>query len=144
MGSALTAKHYAIIRIAKDQVGMSDSDYRAILTRLTVQETAKALKPDTFKRLMAHFETMGFQSTARRKDASRKPSKATQAQMRKIAALWDDFTDGTGTDTGLRHWMEKRGYGSSITWLENQTARRVIAALTNMVNRKAEKNARLG
>lgn len=144
MVDALTPKHFAIIRVAKEQVGMSEGDYRAILLRLTGQETAKALNPDTFKRLMAHFESMGFRSTAMKKDMRRKPGKASEAQMRKISQLWAEFTDDTGTDTGLRHWMEKRGYGSSIQWLESDTARKVIAALMNMVSRKVTKNARHG
>ena len=144
MADALTPKHFAIIRVAKEQVGMSEGDYRAILSRLTGQETAKALNPDTFKRLMAHFETMGFRSTAMKKDARRKPGKASEAQIRKISQLWAEFTDGTGTDTGLRHWMEKRGYGSSVTWLESDAARKVIAALMNMVDRKQVKDARHG
>lgn len=144
MADALSPKHFAIIRVAKEQVGMSEGDYRAILVRLTGQETAKALNPDTFKRLMSHFEAMGFRSTATRKDMRRKPGKASEAQMRKINQLWAEFTDGTGTDTGLRHWMEKRGYGSSIAWLESETARKVIAALMNMVSRKSVKDARHG
>lgn len=146
MAEALTRDHFAIIQVAKKQVGMSESDYRALLVRLTGQETAKALNSDTFKKLMAHFEAMGFRSTARRKDAARKPGKASQAQMCKIRQLWGEFTDGTGTDTdtGLRHWMEKRGYGNSVSWLEGDTARKVIAALISMVQRKNEKAARLG
>lgn len=47
MADALTPKHFAIIRVAKEQVGMSEGDYRAILFCLTGQETAKALKPST-------------------------------------------------------------------------------------------------
>lgn len=139
---ALTAKHFAIIRVAKEQVGMSEGDYRALLVRFTGQETAKALNSDTFKKVMAHFEAMGFRSTAMRKDAARRPGKASEGQTRKIIQLWAEFTDGTGTDTGLRHWMEKRGYGNSVGWLENETARKVITALINMVKRKSEKAAR--
>lgn len=144
MADTLTPKHFAIIRVAKEQVGMSEGDYRAVLFRLTGQETAKALNPDTFKRLMSHFEAMGFRSAAKRKDMGRKPGKASEAQMRKISQLWSEFTDGTGTDTGLRHWMEKRGYGSSVAWLESDIARKVIAALMNMVDRKHVKDARHG
>lgn len=144
MPDALTGKHFAIIRVAKEQVGMSDEDYRAFLLLLTGQETAKALTPVTFKKLMSRFEAMGFRSTAMRKDAARRPGKASVAQIRMISQLWAEFTDGTGTDTGLRHWMEKRGYGSSVTFLENETTRKVIAALMNMVSRKTLKDARHG
>jgi len=142
MPEALAAKHFAILRVAKEQVGMLEGDYRALLFRLTGQETAKALNSDTFKKFMVHFEALGFRSTAMRKDAARRPGKASEAQIRKIVQLWAEFTDGTGTDTGLRHWMEKRGYGNSVGWLESDTARKVIAALINMVQRKREKAAR--
>ncbi|PYF08230.1 uncharacterized protein DUF1018 [Rhodobacter viridis] len=135
MPDTITPKHFAIIRVAKEQVGMSEDDYRALLSRLTGQETAKALTPQTFKKLMAHFEALGFISTEAKKNASRHPLKATEAQMRKISELWAIFTDGTGTETSLRHWMEKRGYGCSVGWLDGGTARRVIGALTKMVAR---------
>lgn len=136
MPDAIGPKHYAIIRVAKQQVGLSDDDYRALLRTLTGQESAKALTATTFAKLMVQFETMGFRSTAARKDAGRKPGKASQAQRHKIASLWATFTNGTGTEAGLRHWMEKRGYGSSIEWLDSTDARRMIGALANMVGRR--------
>lgn len=141
MPDALTPKHFSIIRVAKQQVSMSDEDYRARLKSLTGQESAKALDERTFRKMMEHFEALGFRSTAAKKDAARHIGKASEAQRRKIASLWAEFTDGTGTDTGLRHWMEKRGYGSSPEFLEGDTARRVIGALTSMVARKAAKSA---
>ncbi len=141
MSDTLTPKHFAIIRVAKQQVGMSEGDYRALLFRLTGQDTAKALTSVSFKKLMAHFEALGFQSSAVRREAVRRPGKATEAQKYKIAQLWAEFTDGTGNDVGLRHWMERRGYGASVTWLERDTAQKVIAALMNMVARKTSKGA---
>lgn len=137
-------KHLAIIRVAKQQVGMSDEDYRALLVRLTGSDSAKALTPATFKKLMEHLEKAGFRSSAAKKDAKRHPLKASEAQLRKIEGLWDEFTDGTGTETSLRRWMDNRGYGASPTWLDADTARKVIGALTNMVSRKLEKEARHG
>ena len=63
---------------------------------------------------------------------------------RLLAVTRARITDGTGPDTSLRHWMEKRGYGSSVTWLESDIARKVIAALMNMVDRKQVKDAQHG
>ena len=133
---AITPKHFAIIRVAKAQLGMTEEDYRALLRSVTGQESAKALTPQTFKKLMDRFEQMGFRSTAAKKDAARHPDKATEAQRRKIRALWEKFTDGEGTETSLRHWMENRGYGSSPEFLDGKDAPRIIGALTNMVTRR--------
>lgn len=141
MPDTLTPKHFSIIRVAKAQVGMSEDDYRALLRSITGQESAKALTPKTFKVLMDRFERMGFRSTAAKKDAARHPGKATEAQRRKARALWAEFTDGEGTDAGLRHWMEKRGYGSSPEFLDGKDATRVIGALNNMKARKAKSTA---
>lgn len=134
--SELTAKHYSILRVAKEQLGLSDDDYRATLVRFAGEESAKALDHRSFQKLMGHFERMGFQSTARRKDAARRPGMATQAQLKKIDALWAEFTQGAGDETSLRHWMEKHGHGHGLKWLEAAGARKVIGALTRMVERR--------
>ncbi|WP_275783561.1 regulatory protein GemA [Pararhizobium gei] len=134
--NSLTAKHYSILRVAKSQLGLTDEDYRATLLRFAGSESAKALNAQSFQKLMAHFEQMGFQSTAKRKDAVRRPGMASQAQLRKIAALWADFTDETGTETSLRHWMEKHSHGHGTKWLDAAGAQKVIGALTKMIERK--------
>lgn len=88
---------------------------------------------------MAHFELLGFKSTSAKKDAARRIGMASQAQLRKITALWSAFTDGTGDETSLRHWMEKHGHGHGPRWLQKSGAQKVIAALSNMVERKKQK-----
>jgi len=139
VNTSLTAKHHALLRVAKAQLNLSDDDYRAVLSRISGQDSSKGLNPKTFKKVMDHFEAMGFKSTARTKDASRRPGMATVAQINKIRALWFTFTGGTGDDTSLRHWMETHSHGHGVQWLTGGAAGRVIAALTNMVERKKAK-----
>lgn len=43
MADRLDASHYAILRVAKAQVGLSDDDYRALLLRFSGQDSAKGL-----------------------------------------------------------------------------------------------------
>lgn len=136
MTDLLTAKHFGILRVAKQQLGLSDDDYRAILVRFSGQDSAKALDRKAFGKIMSHFERLGFQSTAAKKNAARRPGMASEAQLRKISALWAEFTEGAGDETSLRHWMEKHGHGHGTNWLEAAGAQRVIAALTNMTDRK--------
>lgn len=142
MTDGLAASHFAILRVAKAQVGLTDDDYRAILLRFSGQDSAKGLDRKSFTKIMAHFELLGFKSTSAKKDANRRPGMASEAQLRKIAALWSQFTDGTGDETSLRHWMEKHGHGHGPKWLEKTGAQKVIAALTSMIGRKAHKRGR--
>lgn len=139
MADALTTSHYSILRIAQKQLGISDDDYRAILLRFSGQDSAKGLDSKSFAKVMAHFELMGFKSTSTKKNAARRPGMASEAQLRKITALWAAFTDGTGDETSLRHWMEKHRHGHGPRWLETAGAQKVIAALTSMVERKKQK-----
>jgi hypothetical protein len=106
------------------------------MTRVAGQDSAKALDRKGFNKVMAHFEVLGFRSTSSRQDAARRPGMASQAQLRKIAALWAAFTEGTGDDTSLRHWMGRHGHGHGPKWLEKTGAQRGIAALSNMVERR--------
>lgn len=139
MTDGLTASHYSILRVAKQQVGLTDEDYRAILVRLSGQDSAKGLDRKSFAKVMAHFEFLGFKSTSAKKDASRRPGMASTAQLRKIEVLWAEFTDGTGDETSLRHWMENHRHGHGPKWLEKDGAQRVIAALSAMVDRRKSK-----
>lgn len=139
MSAVLTSRHYSILRVAKTQLGLTEDDYRGILKRLTGQESAKAMDAKGFNKVMAQFEKMGFVSTAHRKDLARKPGMATEAQLRKIAALWSQFTGGTGDEAGLRHWMANHGHGNAPAWLDRSGAQRVIAALLNMTKRKQQR-----
>lgn len=138
MTEPLTSSHYSILRVAKTQLGLSDEDYRAILVRFSGQDSAKGLDRKTFGKVMAHFELLGFKSTAAKKDAGRRPGMASEAQLRKIASLWSHFTEGAGDETSLRHWMERHGHGHGPKWLKKDGAQRVIAALTSMVGRKVK------
>ncbi|WP_170975708.1 regulatory protein GemA [Rhizobium sp. FY34] len=139
MTDGLDTYHYAILRVAKVQVGLTDDDYRAILLRFSGQDSTKRLDRKSFGKIMAHFELLGFKSTSAKKDAGRRPGMASEAQLRKIAALWSQFTDGTGDETSLRHWMEKHRHGHGPKWLEKTGAQKVIAALTNMVERRTRR-----
>ncbi|MBX3597310.1 MAG: regulatory protein GemA [Rhizobiaceae bacterium] len=136
MHDALNASHFSILRVAKQKIGLSDDNYRAILLRFSGQDSAKGLNRKSFTKVMAHFELLGFKSTSAKKDASRRSGMASQAQLGKIAALWAEFTDNIGDETSLRHWMERHGHGHGAQWLNKDGAQKVIAALANMVQRK--------
>jgi hypothetical protein len=139
MLDSLNASHYAILRVAKQQLGLSDDDYRALLLGISGQDSAKGLDRKSFAKVVAHFEVLGFQSTSAKRDAGRRPGMASEAQLRKIDALWDNFTDGTGDETSLRHWMEKHSHGHGTRWLNRKGAQKVIAALMSMNERKKSK-----
>ena len=72
----------ALVSLAKTKVGMTDVEFRDLLAGLGC-ESRKDLTAETFRQVMAHFETLGFTSSARGR--IRVP-KEKRALMRKIGA----------------------------------------------------------
>ncbi len=54
-------KKKAVIHIAKQQLAMTDVEYRAVLSRVGASSSVE-LTAASFTRVMAHFEKMGFKS----------------------------------------------------------------------------------
>ena len=78
----------AVIHIAKVQVGMTDDEYSALLSRVGV-ESSVDLNNKTFSKVMYRFEKLGFQSLKKTK-ARRKPDKLPlekEKLMKKLEAI---------------------------------------------------------
>ncbi len=69
------AGQIALLHVAKKQLGLDDDIYRTILEAYGGVSSAKHIKLDGFKRVMAHFERLGFESTSA-KDKPRQPQRA--------------------------------------------------------------------
>lgn len=85
---------------------------------------------------MKHFETLGFVSSNRKFNASRREGMASQQQLNFIRGLWGDYTEGQGTDLSLGRWLERSFKVSSIRFLDRSSASRAIDALKAMNMRK--------
>ena len=135
-------KKIALVQVAKQQLGLDDDTYRAILHRLAGVESSKNLDEGGFKALMVHFEAAGFVSTTQKRNFGyRRPGMASPSQVAKIRKQWGEFTGGAGTDATLGKWLEGRFKVSSIRFVTSELASKAIAALINMNERRAAKAA---
>ncbi|HDR9098595.1 TPA: regulatory protein GemA [Burkholderia vietnamiensis] len=79
----------AKIHIAKQQLAMTDDEYRTVLRSVAGVSSSKDLTPEGAHKLLKHFERCGFKP---KRDAGRRPTVARPraAQIRKIEALLAD------------------------------------------------------
>lgn len=79
----------AKIHIAKQQLAMTDDEYRTVLRSIAGVNSSKELTTDGARKLLKHFERCGFQP---KRNTGRRPSVAQSraAQIRKIEALLAD------------------------------------------------------
>ncbi len=136
---SLTQKQASLIHIAKGQLGLTDEDYRAILSSVAGVQSATQLDNRGFDRLMERFAELGFKSTSRRKPIGTRSGMATNAQVAIIRNLWGQFTNGEGDDTTLGKWLEGRFKVSAVRFLTAELAPKAIAALKNMCARTQPK-----
>ncbi|MEI7606696.1 MAG: regulatory protein GemA [Rhodospirillaceae bacterium] len=128
-------KKIALIRVAKSQLGLNDDDYRAVLKRCGNVDSSKDLDLTGFKAVMSYFEQCGFKSTSKKRNFGNRPGMATEKQVVLIRKLWGDFTGGTGTDVTLGKWLDRTFKVSSIRFVNAETARKAIGALTAMARK---------
>lgn len=133
----LNRRQISLVHVAKAKLGMSDDDYRALLARAAGVDSAAALDPRGFNVVMYEFERLGFQSSSTQRNLGRRPGMASPQQVAKIRDLWAAFTAGEGNDASLGKWLERRGWASSIRFLDRDAAHKAIGGLTKMVQKKA-------
>lgn len=133
---ALTKKQRAVIHVARAQLGLTESDYRAILVNIAGVESSTELSDDGFEAIMFRFRELGFVSTWNRKNFGYRPGMATPRQVALIRELWASYTDRQGTDASLGIWLDRKFKVSSLRFLPGDTARKVIGALKSMTAAK--------
>ncbi len=133
----MTKRHFGVLHIARQRLGLTDDDWRAILARVGGVASSRELTPHTFDAVMAEFGRLGFKSDwSRNAFGGVRPGMASPGQLALIRELWRDFTDGAGDDVSLGRFMARKGWPSHLRFLDAQTARKVIGALRVMSKRK--------
>lgn len=125
-----------LVQVARKRLGLADEDYRNILMRVGGVSSSRDLTMETFRELMDIFAKLGFQSDANRTNLGRRPGFATAGQVAAMRRLWADYTEGTGTETQLGHWLERTWKVSALRFLPEKDARNAVIVLKNMVTRK--------
>ena len=126
---------YSIIHVAKKQLGLDDTAYRAILSGAGLA-SSKDIKNDIqFNTVMAAFQQLGFKSTTRwngrRPTVSGAPGMISKKQEYYIKGLWA-LASRYKDETSLRKIIKRIGKVDDISFLEKRAASAVILALRDI------------
>jgi phage gp16-like protein len=137
----LSREKLSLIHVAKTRLAMEDDDYRAILSREANVASSRELNDQGFDRVMAAFERLGFESTAKaekRKEAGRLGTNATYAQRRMMQQLWNRYK-GASDPAGLRHWLSNHFQISDLRFVSAAAAPKIIHALNHFPKPEAKR-----
>ena len=119
----LDKKKIALIHVAKAKVGMTEVEYRELLSSFSVS-SSKDLAPGDFGEMMTHFEKLGFVSTFRGKPKPKESRKLLRSKIYAIRTamnLPESYVDA----------MAQRMFGiDSYRWLDADRLHKLVAALT--------------
>lgn len=132
---ALRKSELAQIHLAKQQLGLDDSTYRAMLAAVCGVRSAADLDWRGRKKLLEHLGACGW----KKKSARASPGGANAAQVAKVRAVLialgrrpDSYADAIGA----RMFGVKR-----FVWLDSQQLRGLITALEMALARQANEGA---
>ena len=142
----LSREKLALIHIAKQQLGMDDADYRALLRGVAGVSSSTALNMTGFQAVMARFAQLGFVSRKgaasqaltphARATNSYRLGMATPAQIDAIRQMWASW-QGQASERALSRWLEHHFGVSAMRFCDVRTAQKAIEALKAMLARKA-------
>jgi len=135
---ALSKKQIALVHVAKNQLGLDETEYREMLRSLYGVSTSKALDNEQLEDLMHRFKAAGFRpahSSARTSGMHRKPASSRERQLGKVAALLADMS----LPWRYADSIAARMYGiPRVRWLEHEQLTAVISALVKKQARDKE------
>lgn len=130
-----------LIQTARNQLGMDDATYRALLLRSAGVSSSKAITLARFDAVMAEFRRLGFVQ----RPPTRKPKVAAGgAEDRPTARQWRLLEDrarqvgyGGLEDPRFIAWMKPRGRVEHPRFLTKTAIQPVLAALGKWLQRRA-------
>jgi len=128
-------KQLAIIHLAKKQLCLDDTAYRAILSGAGVS-SAKDINTDAqFNTVMSAFQKLGFKSTSwagrRQITVSGSPGMISRKQEYYIKGLWS-LASRYKDEASLRKIIKRIGKVDDISFLPKRSASAVIVALRDI------------
>lgn len=137
----ITHSKIAVIQVARQQLGLSEDDYRSILWNHAGVASSKDLDDNGFEAVMFRLSELGFRSTWNQANLGYRAGMATPRQIAFIRRLWSEYTNGEGTDAALGKWLESKFKVSSIRFIPADRAQKIIGALKSMKANKVTKGA---
>lgn len=123
----------SLIHVAKNQLGLDEETYRAVLGQAGVKSSKDIKHVDQFNLVMANMKTLGFQKAP----ATKRPKwnddwwRCSDAQRGKIEVLWANVAR-TPTEPALRRMVARIIHVDSPAWITSEQASKVIIALRAM------------
>lgn len=136
---AIHPKRVALLHVAKKQLGLTDDDYRAMLSRAAGVNSAADLSDDGFQLVVFEFERLGFRSTKAKTSFGHRRGFASPAQVAAIRSLWREWRgeDDPG-EAALNAWLTKFHKVSALRFVSADKVTAVLVALKSMVGRKRQ------
>lgn len=132
-------KWVKIIHVAKRQTGLSDEQYRALLSGAAGVESAKDIKSWVqYRAVMAAFKKLGFKSPSKDFQKSskedRQPAWITKRQEYYIRGLWR-LASRVKDENALRSLTKRITGTDDVTWCSKKDASRLILALRDIAQK---------
>lgn len=141
----LAIEKIVIIHVAKQQLHMTDEDYRALLMQTAGVNSSKGLNEAGFRAVMSRMEKLGFtrkwSKAAPTATYGKRVGMATPAQVSSIVRLWTRW-HGREDTRALGHWLERSFHVSDLRFVDAPTAQKAIEGLKAMLARKASAKPR--
>jgi len=131
-------KELAVIHIAKDELGLGDSEYRDLLAAWTGEESAGDMDEAQRHEVIENFKEMGFEPQSDR-DERLEIGDDDKPQVKKIKQLWLKLHEvGAVTNPSLESlnaYVQRMTETDRVQWLGTTDASRVIEALKGWYSR---------
>jgi phage gp16-like protein len=114
----------ARVHIASKEMALTDDSYRAILKRVTGQESAADCSDGLLTKVLDEFKRLGWMPKVKRPTS-------TVPHVRKVFALWTAIKPhlDDGSDAALRSFVERQTGITRPEWLDATQANKVIEGL---------------
>lgn len=128
----------ALIHVAKTKTGLSDENYRALLSGAAGIDSAKDLEyEDQFQAIMESFAGLGFQSWKKEGKTTSRPRwtedwGCTKDQRAKIEVMWKTCARNPD-EAALRAFMRRITHVDHPRFMNAALGRKVILALEKMM-----------
>lgn len=139
------------VHIAKKQLRLSDDDYRDTIENMFGVRSASKLSDRRLTELVEYFKSVGFKPLSRKprpgKTKAPAPAQHKEPLIGKMRALWISLyrlgVTHDRTDDGLKAFARRVSGGRdrgirSLSWLDGDSAEKVIEAMKKMAEREAD------
>ena len=135
---ALKRREIQLIHVARQQVGMDETTYRALLRDRFGLGSSSEMDWRQRKQLLDHFKMLGFKVVPSKKRPQSRPL-ADDPQSTKIRELWLTLhANGkvrNPSEAALAAFVQRQTQVAALQWLSSTQASVVIEALKKWLNR---------